>query len=99
MKLIVYALVLFTFGLFTSGCISRMTPATVSVPIDPAEVQKSRLIDENCSRTFLFTFGPFGDTTIRPILNTYKLSKVTLIDHKYSNYIILQEYCVQVYGY
>lgn len=99
MKTIKRFILMSAFVSLTAGCVSHLTPMAVNVPIVPSEVAKSKLLGENCSRIVLFAFGPFGDTSIKEILERNKNSKVTFIDYKVSNFFVMQEYCSQVYGY
>ena len=84
-------------ALFT-GCAAVYTPTSSSVPIDSAEIAKSTLLGENCMNWF-FGLGPFGDASIKSIMDSNPGKKVTLVDHKTGWYLVASDYCIKVYGY
>lgn len=80
-----------------SGCAAVMTPVGSTVPVDSSEIAKSSMLGENCMTWFLM-FGPFGDASIKPVLDRNAGKKVTLIDYKYDAGFLTRSQCVQIYG-
>jgi hypothetical protein len=99
MKIITRFILIAAFASLFTGCISHNTYSVANVPIVPSEVAKSKLLGENCAKVVLGIFGPFGDTSIKGILDNNRNSKVTLVDYKLSNYVVMYEICSEVYGY
>jgi hypothetical protein len=90
------------FLLFSSallgGCIAAITPSVSNVPVDSSEIAKSQLLGEDCLTYFLL-FGPFGDASIKNIIDKNPGKKITLIDHKVRNFLLVSQGCQMVYGY
>ena len=99
MKIIVRFLLVAAVASLFAGCISHNTYSVANVSPVPSEIAKSKLLGENCAKIILGIFGPFGDTSIKGIMESNKGSKVTLIDYKFSNYVVMHEICTEVYGY
>ena len=91
-------LVIIVSAFMFSGCASVMTPVTSSIPVNAAEIAKSELLGENCMSWFLI-FGPFGDASIKPLIDKNAGKKITLIDIKHEPGNFSRKQCVQVYGY
>lgn len=81
-----------------TGCAAVMTPAASSIPVDSAEIAKSKLLGESCMTWYLF-FGPFGSASIKEIMDQNAGKKITLIDHKVAPGFFVNQRCNQVYGY
>jgi hypothetical protein len=79
-----------------SGCARVMTSSFGSV--DSAEIAKSSYLGENCMSWFLF-FGPFGDASIKSVIDKNAGKKITLVDHKFTPGFFTSTACSQVYGY
>ncbi|MBI4683327.1 MAG: hypothetical protein HY757_09550 [Nitrospirae bacterium] len=81
-----------------SGCITAITPVSSNVPVDSSEIAKSELIGEDCV-SYYFIFGPFGDASIKHVIDKNPGKKITLIDYEWSAFPFFRSFCSKVYGY
>jgi len=95
-KVAVVALFIVVLGL--TGCSTMMTPAINTTDLKTTDFSGTMKKGESC-QTYLFGFiGPFGDASVVKATKNADISKVEVVDYKHSNFIILAQNCVVVYG-
>lgn len=83
-----------------SGCSISRTPLVNTTDIRNVDFSKVDQMKKgsDCSTTFLFILGPFGEQKITKAAKDAKISKVEVVDYDVTNYILFQRMCVEVYG-
>ena len=91
-------LVLISFVII--GCSVAVSPVTNTVDLTSIDFSNARKFKEAkaCATYILWFIGPFGDAQIIKAIQKSNIRKVYAVDLFSSDYILVQQKCVLVYG-
>ncbi len=98
MKKILLTLI-FCLGL--SACAITNTPVIHTIELKDMDYSNIENIKEgeSCSFSILGLIGPFGDVKLTEAIKNGHITKLANYDVNARNYILIQRYCIRVYGY
>ncbi len=91
-------LILCLVALGLVGCTTLWTPVINSTDLQTTDFSKSMKQGESCQLYVLGFLGPFGNASVVEAAANAGISKVNVVDQKYSNYILFAQQCVVAYG-
>ena len=97
-KLGIKLLVLCLLGAGLSGCTTIWTPVINSTDLQSTDFSETMKQGESCQLYILGILGPFGNASVVEAAGNAGISKVNVVDEKWSNYIIYSQQCVVAYG-
>lgn len=97
-KLSVKLLVLCLVGIGLTGCTTMRTPVINSTDLQTTDFSKTMKKGESCQLYILGILGPFGNASVVEAAKNADISKVNVVDEKWSNYIIYSQECVVAHG-
>ncbi len=91
-------LVLCLVGMGLVGCTTLWTPVINSTDLQSTDFSETMKQGESCQLYVLGLLGPFGNASVVDAAASAGISKVNVVDQKYSNYILFAQQCVVAYG-
>lgn len=83
-----------------SACVSTITPATNTVPVEAVDFTTVADMKrgESCASVYLFFIGPIGDASVVKAAQAAGIRTVEVIDYEFDWNPFVQKYCVVAYG-
>ena len=95
-KLAMFFSLIFILGL--TACSTMETPAVNMIDMKTTDFSKTMKKGESCQNYILGFIGPFGDASVVNAAKDAEISKIEVVDYKYTYFILFSQKCVCVYG-